>query len=112
MEKKNRSYKYKIVIQWDEKRHDFFAMAPEFGNCAVRAPTQKEAIDLVNDAIERHLNGLEKEHLPFPRPFSEKEFSGRLSLRIDANLHRDIAMQAAAEGVPIAHFIERQLRKK
>ena len=110
MEKKNRSQKYRIVIQWDEKRQNFLAMAPEFGNCAVRATSQKEAVDLVNDSIERHLDALEEQNLP--PSFSEKRFSGTLSLRIDSALHRELAMQAAMEEMSLVHFIERKLRTK
>ena len=110
MEPGNRSQKYKIAIQWNEEAQDFRAMTPELGNLVVRAATQKEAIDLVNEAIERHLAALESQKLPVPVPASEKHFSGKILLRIDPRLHRDIATEASMAGVSISHLIERLIQ--
>ena len=112
MDIKTRAQKYKIVIEWDETKREFIGEAPELGDCLVSAKTQKEAINLVNDAIERQLSTLEEQHLPPPVPFSEKRFSGKITLRVDPAFHRDLAMQANREGISMAHFIERKLRTK
>ena len=112
MDNKNRSHKYKILIQWDEDAQDFRAVAPELGNCAVRAKTQNEAIELVNDAIEQHLRALEKENLPVPIPSSQKTFSGKILIRIDPKLHRDIATEASMAGLSISHFVEKIILRR
>ena len=106
-----RALKYKVVIHWDEISEDFLASCPELGNCAVRAKTQEQALALVGEAIERHLRELEERHLPLPIPFSRKRFSGKILIRIDPALHRNVAMQAAMEGISMSRFIENKLRR-
>jgi len=73
--------------------------------------TMEEAVAMAKDAIGGYLQTLEKEGLPVPVPLAEKKFSGKIALRIDPTLHRDIVVKAQLEGISINKFIEDQLRK-
>ena len=112
MEFKSKAQKYRVLIQWDEKKQEFIAIAPELGNCMARAKTQREAIELINTNIEQYLDKLDKQNMPVPIPFAERQFSGKILVRIDPNLHRDIAMQAAMEGISMSQYIEGKLKSE
>ena len=103
--------KYRVVVQWHEEDSCFIASAPELGNCNVRAPTMVEAIELCEKAIEKFIEALRKQGHSVPTPFALKRFSGKLSLRIDPTLHRNIALKAEIAGVSINEYIERRLRE-
>ena len=105
-----KSEKYEVVIRWNEEDQCYIAHAPELGNCAVRGKNRQEALLLAQDAVERHLQALESNGLPIPIPLSEKKFSGKILIRVDPRIHRDVAMKASIEGVSINQFIERKLK--
>ncbi|MBI4041844.1 MAG: toxin-antitoxin system HicB family antitoxin [Deltaproteobacteria bacterium] len=46
-----------------------------------------------------------------PKPLAQQNFSGKIPLRIDPNLHRDLAIKAKIEGVSLNKLIEAELKK-
>ena len=63
------------------------------------------------DAILGYLESLSARGLPVPTPLSEQTFSGKIPLRIDPNLHRDLVVKAQTEGSSLNKFIENKLKK-
>jgi antitoxin HicB len=103
--------KYKVDIQWDERDGVYVARVPELSGCATDGKTIEEAAANARQAIEAYLASLDARGKPLPRPLSEKPFSGKIPLRIDPVLHRDLAYEAEQQGVSLNRFIEKKLRK-
>ncbi len=49
------------------------AHVPDLPGCAAAEETREEALELIRDAIEFHLDGLKEDGLPIPEPCSEGE---------------------------------------
>ena len=103
--------KYRVDIRWSEEDNCYIASIPELPNCMTHGKTMEEAVAMAKEAGQGYLETLKAEGLPIPTPLAEKQFSGKIALRIDPNLHRDIALKASIEGASLSKYIERRLRK-
>jgi len=64
--------KYLVII---EKGIDSWgAYVPDLPGCAVVAETREEALRLVHEAIELHIEGLRETGSPVPEPASTTEY--------------------------------------
>ena len=66
------SMKYVVVV---EKGPDSFgAYAPDLPGCSVVGETREEALQLIREAIELHLQSLKEQGARIPEPVSSIEF--------------------------------------
>ena len=107
----NKPIKYKVDIQWDDRDHIYIARVPELPGCVTDGKTIEIAAAHAQEAIAAYLASLDARGKPLPKPFSEKPFSGKIPLRIDPVLHRDLAYEAEQEGISLNRFIEKKLKR-
>jgi predicted RNase H-like HicB family nuclease len=62
---------YVVVIE--RGSNSFGAYVPDLPGCAVVAETREEALDLMRQAIQIHLDGLREAGDPIPEPVSSTE---------------------------------------
>jgi predicted RNase H-like HicB family nuclease len=102
---------YKVEIYFSDEDGCFIARAPELEGCVTHGDNLEEAVQMIQQAkalwIETALEN--KEVLPIP--LSKNEYSGKLSLRIDPELHKKTAIAAQSLGDSINKFIEKTLKK-
>ncbi len=103
--------KYRVDIVWNPEDGCYVARVPELPNCQTHGNTMEEAVAMAKEAIEGYVETLEKEGLPVPPPLAEKKFSGKIPLRIDPTLHRNLVVNAAIEGMSVNKYIEQRLKK-
>lgn len=63
--------RYLVVVE--EGSSSFGAYVPDLPGCVAAGETREEALTLIRDAIEFHLQGLKKAGQPIPRPSSTGE---------------------------------------
>lgn len=64
--------KYLIVIE--KSKNGFGAHVPDLPGCIAAADSRQEVIRLIHEAIEFHIDSLQQDSLPIPRPSSTAEF--------------------------------------
>ncbi len=63
--------RYLVVVE--EGQSSFGAYVPDLPGCVAAGETREEALALIRDAIEFHLDGLKRAGQPIPRPSSTGE---------------------------------------
>ena len=63
--------RYLVVVE--EGPTSFGAYVPDLPGCVVAAETREEALALIREAIEFHLEGLKQDGQPIPTPSSTGE---------------------------------------
>jgi len=63
--------KYRVIIEQDEDGV-YIAEVPSLPGCITQGLTRSEAVDNVEEAIERHLESLEAHNEPIPPPITEE----------------------------------------
>lgn len=111
MKRRKSELKYRLEIVWRAKDDCYVVNVPELPGCMTHGDSIEEALKNAYEAVGVYVESLRKRRLPIPTPLSEKKFSGKIPLRIDPNLHRDLAVQAEIEGVSVNKLIETRLKK-
>jgi predicted RNase H-like HicB family nuclease len=65
--------RYAIVIEQGDT--SFGAYVPDLPGCVAAAATREEAVKLIHEAIEEHLQVLREEGMPVPPPRSTAEYA-------------------------------------
>lgn len=64
--------RYTIVIEKGETSYG--AYVPDLPGCVAAAETQQEAVHLIREAIEFHLEEMKRDGLPLPQPMSTADY--------------------------------------
>ncbi len=62
---------YVVILEKGEK--SFGAYVPDLPGCVAVGKTKREALRLIREAIEFHLEGLREHGIPIPQPTSSTE---------------------------------------
>ncbi len=104
-------YKYRIDITWSSEDNCFVVNVPELEGCMTHGKTLEESITKAREAIDGYIESLKARNMSVPVPLAEQDFSGKIPLRIDPYLHRDLAAKAQREGKSLNKYIETKLKK-
>lgn len=100
---------YTYRITWSEEDGEYVALCAEFPSLSYLASDQAAALKgltkLVKEVVEDMLAN--NEHVP--TPLAEKEYSGKFQVRIPPEQHRNLAIQAAEQGVSINRLVSAKL---
>lgn len=101
--------KYTYQTFYSEKDQEFVGIALEFPSLSWLADDRKEAVEgivrLVAEVITDMVNAGEE----VPVPTGERQYSGKLSLRLTPEQHRRVAFQAAEQKVSVNRYITSRL---
>lgn len=61
------------VVILERGKGSFGAYVPDLPGCVAVGKTKEEALRLIREAIEFHLDGMRKDGLPIPEPSSSSE---------------------------------------
>ena len=64
--------KYAVIVE--EGDTSFGAHVPDLPGCVAVAETKREVLELIQEAIEFHLEGLRQDGQPIPPPSSSVEY--------------------------------------
>ena len=64
--------RYVVIVE--EGEHSFGADVPDLPGCVAVGDTREEVLQLIQEAIEFHLEGLHQDGQPIPRPSSSIEY--------------------------------------
>jgi predicted HicB family RNase H-like nuclease len=104
-------YSYRVV--WSPEDGEYVATALEWGPALSwldEDPTA--ALAGLRDLIRESIEDLLEDGKPVPAPLADRDYSGRLLLRMPKPLHRDLALHAAEENVSLNSLAVRLLAEK
>ncbi len=64
--------KYAVIVE--EGENSFGAYVPDLPGCVAAADTKDEVLELIQEAIEFHIEGLREDGEPIPEPSSSIEY--------------------------------------
>ena len=83
----------------------YVARVLEFPGCISEGDTPNEAIGNIEEALEAVIESMLLRGDPIPEPLADRDFSGRLNLRIPPSLHARASERAALEGVSLNRLL-------
>ena len=64
--------KYAVIVE--EGENSFGAYVPDLPGCVAAADTKEEVLELIQEAVEFHIEGLREDGQPIPEPSSSIEY--------------------------------------
>ncbi|MFD3006626.1 type II toxin-antitoxin system HicB family antitoxin [Thermus tengchongensis] len=98
------SLKYPVLLV-PEPEGGFTALIPDLEGCVSVGETPEEALANVEEARQLWLETAYEHGDPIPLPSTEREYSGRILVRMPKGLHRRLDEEARAEGVSLNQYI-------
>jgi predicted HicB family RNase H-like nuclease len=104
---KNDRYAYRVI--WSNSDQEYVGLCAEFPNLSWLAGTPEAALRGIRRVVAEGIKIMEADGDPIPEPLSNKKYSGKFSVRIPPEVHRNLAIQAAEEGVSLNRLISAKL---
>lgn len=101
--------KYTYKVTWSEEDQEYVGLCAELPSLSWLDESHEGAFQgirhLVADTIADMRNNGEK----VPEPLATKKFSGKYSLRMTQELHRELAIKAAEQNISLSRLINDKL---
>jgi predicted HicB family RNase H-like nuclease len=107
--KKSIVNEYSYTVTWEPEDEVFVATVLEMPSLAAHGPTHESALAELREVVSLVLKDLAASKEPIPEPWSTKQFSGKLNLRMPGYLHRNLAVEAARQGISLNQLINLKL---
>ena len=98
-----------ISVLWSQEDQCYLARAAEFESLMAHGETQEEALAEIKTLLKAVLKDLEENNETIPEPFSTRNYSGKLNLRMPESLHRQLSIEASQQGVSLNQLINLKL---
>lgn len=92
------------------QKNMFCARVTELKGIYVEETTVKKAHDQAIEEIKIFKEHYDQQGLKLPKPLCDQDFSGDLRVRLGSDLHRQIAIEAAKEGLSLNKYIISKLQ--
>ena len=100
---------YTYRVTWSVEDDEFVATCLEFPSLSWLAGTQERALKGLRTVVTDVVDDLRRSAEPVPEPLSSRTYSGKFNLRVGEQLHRKLAMDAAAENLSLNQYVVRRL---
>lgn len=107
MQENNDRYTYRQ--EWSEEDGVYISRCLEFPSVSTHGETPEIALKELRSVVALILEEMRTSGERIPEPLGSRPYSGKLVLRIPKAVHRNIAIQAAEEGVSLNQYLVSKL---
>ena len=97
--------KYTYRVEWSEEDQLHIARCLEFPSLAAHGATAEFALKEIGKVVGEAIVWMQEENEEIPEPFGLKRYKGNLTLRIPPEVHRNLSIKSAEEGVSVNQYI-------
>ena len=96
---------YTYRITWSVADNEYVGLCTEFPSLSWLATTRTAALDGIEKLVREVINDMLTQGEIPPQPLAEKNFSGKLVLRMTSEQHRRLAISAIEEDVSLNRYL-------
>ena len=104
---KNDHYTYRVT--WSEDDGEYVGLCAEFPSLSWLASSQEIALRGIRSVVADAVADMRKTREPIPEPLAGKRYSGRFMVRIPPDVHRNLTLKAAEEGISLNRLVSAKL---
>lgn len=104
-------YFYSMQNISDDETTAYEAIIPAFNNALIFGGSLEELEEGIRFMIKSEIKDYKKKGKPIPPPDLHNRFSGKFMLRIDPQLHANLALIARANGKSLNKYISEKLER-
>ena len=103
------SDKYLKIVEWSDEDNCYIGTSPGLFDGGVHGQDETGVFKELCEVIEDTISIMKNSGKPLPKATANKNFSGKIALRITPELHKAVAIKAMQEGESINKLIEHKL---
>jgi predicted RNase H-like HicB family nuclease len=107
----SRSDHYTYRVTWSVEDQEHVGLCAEFPSLSWLSPSPEEAFSGIRRVVADVVADMERDDEPIPEPLAGRKYSGKFMVRVPADLHRDLAVEAAEVGVSLNRLATVKLAK-
>lgn len=100
---------YTYRVTWSAEDGEFVASCLELPSLSWLAESQVDALRGLEAVVRDALADMEEQGEEIPAPYADRHYSGRFNVRLGEQLHRDLATQAAEDGMTLNQYVVKKL---
>ena len=100
---------YTYRVTWSAEDDEHVGSCIEFASLSWLASTPEAALAGIRRVVADVVADMQASGEPVPTPLAEKNYSGEFRVRIPPLLHRNLALQAAEQGVSLNRLASAKL---
>lgn len=101
--------KYSYRVSWSEEDRQHVGLCVEFPALSWLANTPEAALRGIRKVVAEVVSDLVAQGEAVPEPLSAKAYSGKFVVRVPPDLHRQLALEAALQGVSLNRLASAKL---
>ena len=100
---------YTYRVTWSAEDQEHLGLCTEFPSLSWLAATPEEALSGIRILVKEVITDLQTNNESVPEPLAERKYSGEFRVRIPPELHRQLAIAAAEQGVSLNRLASAKL---
>lgn len=104
-----RNDRYSYRVNWSEDDREYAGLCAEFPSLSWMAESPEAALQGIRNLVKEVVDDLERSGDAPPTPISSRSFSGKFIVRVPPEVHRQLALQAAEQGVSLNRLVSSRL---
>lgn len=103
--------RYTYRVTWSDDDAEHVGLCAEFPSLSWLAPTPEGALRGIRKVVADVVRDLQAEAEVVPEPLATRHYSGRFVVRVPAEVHRRLAIQAAEAKVSLNRIVSAKLSR-
>lgn len=100
---------YTYRVTWSPEDGEHVGLCAEFPSLSWLAVTPEDALKGIRQVVAEVVDDLKATGEPVPEPLAERRYSGEFRVRIPPEVHRQLALQAAEQGISLNRLASAKL---
>ena len=101
--------RYTYRVTWSEEDQEYVGLCAEFPSLSWLENSQVAALTGIQKIVADTIEDMRQTDEIIPEPFSMRDYSGKVLLRVTPEIHRLLVIQAAESGVSLNRYIASKL---
>jgi len=101
--------KYTYRVTWSEEDSQYVGLCTEFPGLSWLTNTPETALRGIRKLVKEVVADMRNNSEPVPEPMATKKYSGKFLVRVPAEVHHQLAIQAAEAGVSLNRLASAKL---
>jgi predicted HicB family RNase H-like nuclease len=101
--------KYTYRVMWSEEDSEYVGLCAEFPSLSWLAGTQEGALKGIRDTVKQVILDMQATGEVIPQPLTTRKYSGKFTVRIPPDVHRNLQIQAAESKVSFNRLVSSKL---
>ncbi|HVZ83308.1 MAG TPA: toxin-antitoxin system HicB family antitoxin [Terracidiphilus sp.] len=100
---------YTYRVSWSPEDNEHVGLCAEFPSLSWLAATPEAALAGIRRIVAAAVADMETSGEPIPAPLADRHYSGEFRVRIPPHVHRDLALEAAEQGISLNRLASAKL---